>query len=128
MAGRFPPFDCLWTHHGRSSFEDHSVKELLEHALDNDRRILANQENEMTDLSGVQADEAALATAQTQETTDVLQALADLEAKVAGGSTITQADIDALRTPLQAALASSQATDAAAKAADETLNPPAPSA
>lgn len=79
----------------------------------------------MTDLSGIQGDETALAAAQSQEATDVLQALADLEAKIGSGSTITQADIDALRGPIQAALGVAQSTDAAAVAADATLNPPA---
>lgn len=117
--------ECAWARHGPKPFETHDLRELLEHVLADERRILSNQEREMTDLSGIQSDETALAAAQSQEATDVLQALADLEAKIGSGSTITQADIDALRGPIQAALGVAQSTDAAAVAADATLNPPA---
>lgn len=120
------PFACLWDHHGRADFQGHTVKELLEHLLENDRTIIEKENRIMTDLSNIQDDEAALTAAQSQEATDVLKALDDLEAKINSGTGVTAADLQALRGPLQAALASAQSTDAAAVAADATLNPPAP--
>lgn len=122
-----PAFLCSWEHHGRGGFQDHTVKELFEHLFEDNRTIIEKENQIMTDLSGIQQDEQDLGAAQAQEASDVTAALQGLEAEVAAlqvGTPITQAQIDALRTPLQAAIASAQGTDAAAKAA--TPPPPAP--
>lgn len=118
-----PPFDCLWTHHGRESFENHSVKELLEHLLDNDRQILSNQEKEMVDdskLSGeldtLDTDEQANATAAAA----ILQILSTLQA-----GTISQAQIDQLTAHAATIAGGLEATTASEVAAEP---PAAPSA
>ena len=123
-----PAFNCPWEHHGRADFQDHTVTELLEHLLENDRTIIEKENRIMTDLSGIQQDEQDLGAAQAQESSDVVAALQALEAAIpAAGTVVTQAQIDALRTPLQAAIASAQGTDAAAKAATPAPAPaPAP--
>lgn len=88
-------FSCDWERHRHGTFEVHTILELIEHLLDNDRRILRNQEKEMTDLSGLSGEIDTL-DADEQANAAAAQAILALVSQLSAGQ-ITQAQIDALK-------------------------------
>lgn len=103
---------------------EHRALRRIEYKLD---RIAQKLEIEMTDIQGIEDDEAALVSDEAARDTATTQAFADLEAAVKNASSLSPADAAALDAPLQALRTAVQGGTAEAGAADATTQPaPAP--
>lgn len=108
---------CEWDYHARRSHPEHTIRQLLDHVLEREHRIMASLDNLTAALDALGSDIAT-------EATDVeakLQELLDAIAALSVGA-ITQAQIDDLTAKATAADDAVKAVDDAAKAA----TPPTP--